>query len=83
MFNKSGLKSGMDDEQDDDYTVACPHCGDEIYDDAEQCPHCRQYLSASDFKKQMPTWVVVLVILTIVALMMPFLLTFLSGAAGQ
>jgi hypothetical protein len=25
-------------------TALCPECGCEIYDDAVQCPHCRQYL---------------------------------------
>ncbi len=73
----------MDDEQDDDFTIPCPHCGDEIYDDVDQCPHCRQYISASDFNRQIPTWVFVLVILTIVAMVLPLVLTFLRGAAGQ
>jgi predicted nucleic acid-binding Zn ribbon protein len=33
---------------DDDTTDDCPHCGASIYDDAEQCPKCRMYLSRED-----------------------------------
>ena len=72
----------MDDDPDD-YTIACPHCGDEIFDDVEQCPHCRQYLSAADFKKPIPTWVIVLVILTVASFALPYLLTILRSAGGQ
>ena len=63
--------------EDHDYTIGCPHCGEDIYDDVDQCPHCRQYVSASDYKKQMPTWLTVVVILTIIALLVPMLASFL------
>jgi len=36
-----------DDEDDDSSCViACPSCGGEVYDDAEQCPHCGDYITA-------------------------------------
>jgi len=37
------------DEPDDDEVevVACPHCGAEIYEEAEQCPVCEQYVTRS------------------------------------
>ena len=50
-----GDKSWMD-EADDEYpdefddddsadTVACPHCGAEIYEDAVRCPVCEDYVT--------------------------------------
>ena len=70
------------DEQDDT-TVPCPNCGQGIFDDSEQCPHCRQYISAADLKKQLPTWVVVLIVLTIVSFLLPTLLTTLRIMSDQ
>jgi hypothetical protein len=36
-----------DDAYDDDVvdTVACPSCGAEIYEDAERCAHCGDYVT--------------------------------------
>jgi len=34
-----------DDEPD---TVPCPYCRREIFDDADRCPYCENYLSAED-----------------------------------
>ncbi len=45
---------------DDDPTVACPHCGEEVYDDAEQCPACGRYLSREDAPAAArPWWIVI------------------------
>lgn len=68
---------------DSDSIVECPHCREDIYEDVDQCPYCRQYISASDFKKRMPTWVVVLVVLTIVSFLVPTILTALRSISGQ
>ena len=73
--------SDIDDEFDN--VVACPHCREEIYDDVDQCPYCRQYLSSADLKKRMPTWVIVLVVLTIVSLLMPTFFVVLRSISGQ
>jgi hypothetical protein len=70
-------------DEPDDYTVPCPHCGEDIFDDAEQCPYCQQYISAADFKKQIPTWVIVLIVLTIVSFLLPTLLTALRSISGK
>ncbi len=43
---------------DDDGTVACPHCGREMFDDAEQCPHCGMYITDADSPaRRWPWWV--------------------------
>lgn len=70
-------------DEEDDYTVPCPHCGEDIFDDVDQCPYCRQYLSSADFKKRLPTWVVIVIVLTIVSLLLPTLLTALRSIFAQ
>ena len=60
-------------EEDEDLnssTVACPHCGEGIYDDIDQCPYCDMNISPADFKKTMPVWVVIIIILTILGFSM-------------
>ena len=32
------------DDEADTCTVPCPECGHEVYEDAEQCPVCGQYV---------------------------------------
>jgi hypothetical protein len=45
---------------DDDTTMPCPHCGEDVYDDAEQCPSCGQYLSREDAPATVrPWWIVI------------------------
>ncbi len=47
-----------DDEGGDD-TVPCPHCLRPVYEDAERCPACGQYLSREDAPARHPWWLVV------------------------
>ncbi|MEM9657333.1 MAG: zinc-ribbon domain-containing protein [Planctomycetota bacterium] len=43
-----------------DQTVACPHCGEQVYDDSPRCPSCGQYLLESDLASSTrPWWIVV------------------------
>ncbi|MAG92153.1 MAG: hypothetical protein CMJ48_00160 [Planctomycetaceae bacterium] len=52
-----------DDEYDDDdgesYVVPCPNCGTEVYEDAEQCPSCGDYIvpGTSALSNWSPWWV--------------------------
>jgi hypothetical protein len=39
----------LDDEDLEDYptdetVIPCPHCGEDVFDDAEQCPACGSWL---------------------------------------
>ena len=54
-----------DDESeiDDDLTIHCPHCLGLVYEDAEQCPHCGNYLSKEDMPWSRPIWLVVGVVI--------------------
>lgn len=48
------------DEEDDDIdeTYPCPHCGHDVYVDAEWCPRCENYLSEEDAPAtSFPPWV--------------------------
>lgn len=42
-----------DDDFEDDYDddepayLPCPSCGDDVYEDLEQCPHCGDYITFS------------------------------------
>jgi hypothetical protein len=36
--------------------MPCPYCGQSVYDDAERCPHCENYLSEEDAPAQRPWW---------------------------
>jgi hypothetical protein len=45
------------DDDDDDETVPCPHCGAAVYEDAERCPRCENYLSREEAPSTVPLWV--------------------------
>jgi hypothetical protein len=47
-----------DPDFDDGETDPCPHCGEDVYDDAERCPHCGRYLSREDAPWSKPWWLV-------------------------
>jgi predicted nucleic acid-binding Zn ribbon protein len=56
---------------EDDDTVPCPHCGADVYEDAEQCPACGQYLSAEDRPAGRPArWVMVVMVLALIAVLL-------------
>jgi hypothetical protein len=49
-----------DSAGEDDPTIDCPHCGADVYDDAEQCPSCGTYLSKEDAPAQLPPlWILI------------------------
>jgi hypothetical protein len=53
---------------DEDATVPCPYCGQEMYDDSPRCPHCDRYISKEDMPPaRQPMWVVVGIVLCLCA----------------
>lgn len=55
-----GPDSDFDEEDDEAATVACPHCGVEVYEDAQRCPRCEQYISDEDAPAApKPWWIIV------------------------
>ena len=65
-------------DDDQTYTVACPNCGHDVYEDAEKCPHCGEYIvaTAGPFASK-PVWfqklMFVIAILTLIGLVLPIL----------
>lgn len=50
--------SQEDIERFDRETTPCPHCGAEIYDDAEWCHKCGKSVAPGDAGKGVPTWAI-------------------------
>jgi hypothetical protein len=47
-------------------TIPCSYCRQEIYEDSVRCPHCGQYLSEEDLSaSRKPWWIILGVVLCI------------------
>lgn len=67
------------DEQDDEYTIPCPECKSQIYEDAEQCPVCGCYVPTGTHSfASKSIWVQRLYLLIILAVAFSLLLPFMS-----
>lgn len=48
-----------EDEGEGEDTIPCPHCRRQIYDGAERCPNCGEYISIEDGpRERKPIWIV-------------------------
>jgi hypothetical protein len=48
----------LEQDEDDDLCSPCPHCGREILEESERCPHCEHYLSREDAPPaRKPIWI--------------------------
>lgn len=61
------LKSDLTDDDDAADTVACPHCRRPIWEEAEQCPHCAEYVVSRAGGATRWTWLVAGVLLAVAA----------------
>jgi hypothetical protein len=65
-WDEAGWDEDFDDEDDDDdrTTVPCPYCRQPVYEDAEYCTNCDEYISLEDAPpERKPAWVVAVVLL--------------------
>lgn len=47
-----------EDPADEEPTVPCPYCKEEILEDSPRCPYCQRYLSEEDHARpRKPLWV--------------------------
>lgn len=67
--------ASYDDVDDDDSPewIACPECGADVYEEAEQCPECGNYIihTTSVWAGRPPWWVILGIlgiVLTVLAL---------------
>lgn len=47
-----------DTEEVGDEVVRCPHCGQWVFEEADQCPACGNYLTFHDRARGKPIWVI-------------------------
>jgi RNA polymerase subunit RPABC4/transcription elongation factor Spt4 len=58
------------DDIDEAATVACSFCGREIYEDAERCPYCENYVVAeSGTSQRKPLWIIITALVCIYAML--------------
>jgi hypothetical protein len=58
------------DLADEDRTAPCLYCGEQMLEDAPQCPACGKYISAEDLPpQQKPSWVIVGVVLCLIVML--------------
>jgi uncharacterized paraquat-inducible protein A len=48
------------DDQEDEATIPCPYCHEEVHEDAQWCPHCEQYISEEDAPGLAKPWWILL-----------------------
>jgi hypothetical protein len=56
------------DQEEDDDTIPCPYCRRPVYEDAERCPHCENYLSREDAPAGIKPWWIVIGLLVCLAI---------------
>ena len=55
------------DEEDQTDTLECPHCHEQVHEQAERCPECGWYISEEDAPPaRKPTWIVIGFILALI-----------------
>jgi hypothetical protein len=65
MARRVGVEDAWDDddfspEDDDESTIACPHCRRQIHEEAERCPYCEKYISEEDAPPaRKPWWILI------------------------
>lgn len=59
------------DDEDEEPTIFCPNCRAEIWEEAERCPECGEYISDEariDRRTLMPRWIMLTAILCLLLL---------------
>ncbi len=59
--------SDMDDDDEPDI-VPCPHCRKAISEDAEQCHHCRQYVTPQESGRSVGIFTAIVIAAVLVAM---------------
>lgn len=52
-----------EDWEEEESTIPCPHCQEEIHEDAQRCPYCEKYLGDEDAPPgRKPWWMILLAV---------------------
>jgi uncharacterized paraquat-inducible protein A len=51
------IVEGADD--DDEPSIACPHCHKQIHEDSQRCPLCENYISTEDVQALRRPWLMI------------------------
>ena len=62
------------DYSDEPDLAICPHCRKMIFEDAERCPHCGEYVLLSETPLNTRGWLVIAVIVALLIAMLFWLL---------
>ena len=46
----------IDTDDDEEPTIPCPHCRQQIHEDAPRCPYCERYISTEDAPPVRKPW---------------------------
>ena len=72
--------SDDDDEKGDEDTFACPFCNKPVYEGADVCPHCRNFITFSEGKTYRKLWVALGGVLALAAAIMAYVAFTVRGA---
>ena len=65
------------DDSDEEPTVPCPYCRNEILEDVPQCPYCERYISAEDHAgPRKPIWIIAIALVCLAAALWWVLMAF-------
>ncbi len=68
-----------DVDEDSVDTERCPGCGKAVYEEAEICPHCRNYISREDsLPPRKPIWIIIVAVAALVAVIVVWVILGLS-----
>jgi hypothetical protein len=51
-------------------TLPCPFCGKAVYESADVCPHCRNFVSFGELPNRKPWWVLAAAVALLTALLL-------------
>ncbi|MEC9094574.1 MAG: hypothetical protein VX438_17830 [Planctomycetota bacterium] len=70
------------DDWDESTTLDCPNCGEQVYEDAEQCPLCQQYivpgLDHQSGSKKLSIGTKIIIYLVIASLVLPAVISLID-----
>jgi hypothetical protein len=60
---------GVENDDDDEPTIPCPYCHEEMFEDSPRCPHCGRYISEEDAPPgRKPLWIILGVVLCLIVI---------------